>query len=1197
MATNSATGSFTSPGLNAIPEQQASLLRSALEAGRWLVTPLASLRLTVVLLAMAVFIVFVGTLAQSEKNMVEVIDAYFRSTIAWIELRVFFPPSFFPRMPQLPDAWGFWFPGGFLIGILMAVNLLAAHLVRFGVQARGIRLASGLAILALGLLMTWWVVDTGHNRQGLQGLREETIAPLWPWMKHALAVLAAGALGWLRFVRRPYARAGLAVAAAALGGTAAGLFATGDNFTPSWSSQRILWQLIIALAPAVTLLTGSILVFRKRAGIVVLHLGIALMMFSEFFVSRYAVEGRMTIREGETVNFVRDIRAVELAVIDPSDAENDQVITVPQPLLREGETIRHPELPFDIRVVRYLKNAVLRDVRPGEDNLSDTGVGQRFVAEVARASSGADTSGQVDLAAMYAELLDKDSGQSLGTVLLSQILSSQDIPEKVTVDGKPYDVSLRFKRNYKDYRIALKDVRKDDYLGTSTPRDYSSYIRLVDTNRGVDSDFRIWMNNPLRYAGETFYQSGYNRDRDGVEVTDLQVVTNTGWMMPYVGCMFVVVGMLAHFGLTLERFLTRRAQSESKALAEGASDLPVAAAPAGPGTEKTPWKNRLYWAVPVAVVVLAGLWIVSKARPSAELKAGMNLDEFGRLPVVYQARVKPLDTLARNSLQIISNRTNFKDRDGKTQPAIRWLLDVIAGTEEALEHRVFRIENLDVLETLGLTPRKGFRYAVNEFRDNIEQFEEQVEQARQMDVAQLSAYQRKLIELDRRLRRFTLLQASFRTIPYPPVPSDEEFRENPEQARAALEQIKRLMSETPRLHEMLARMEPPLAVPVGGEEGWLPYATAWNRAYLQRQILGQEPEEITVRWNRMLVAYASGDTKAFNDTVAQYQASLEDDPPGDARPALVGFEFFFNHFAPFYHAAVLYLLAFVLAVLGWLLTPLGWRRTLNHAALGLIVLTLLLHTFALAGRIAISGRPPVTNLYSSAVFIGWATVLLGIGLEWLYRLGIGNVIAAVSGFGTLLIAHFLSLDGDTFTVLQAVLDTQFWLATHVVCITLGYATTFVAGLLGVAYIVARADRWPGLGRELTRMTYGTLCFAIFFSFFGTVLGGLWADDSWGRFWGWDPKENGALMIVLWTALILHARWGGLVKQRGLAVLAVGGNIVTAWSWFGVNELGVGLHSYGFTEGVLRALGLFCLSQLAVMVWGMIRPSVSSPAVS
>ena len=142
-------------------------------------------------------------------------------------------------------------------------------------------------------------------------------------------------------------------------------------------------------------------------------------------------------------------------------------------------------------------------------------------------------------------------------------------------------------------------------------------------------------------------------------------------------------------------------------------------------------------------------------------------------------------------------------------------------------------------------------------------------------------------------------------------------------------------------------------------------------------------------------------------------------------------------------------------------------------------------------------------------------------------------------------------------------------------------------------LVYDTHRRKRLGRDkktlhdLYRCCYGAACFGILFSFVGTVLGGLWADDSWGRFWGWDPKENGALIIVLWNALVLHARFGGLVKDRGLAVLAVVGNIVTAWSWFGVNELKVGLHTYGFTEGVLMYLGLFVLSQLLIIGFGVI----------
>ena len=124
-----------------------------------------------------------------------------------------------------------------------------------------------------------------------------------------------------------------------------------------------------------------------------------------------------------------------------------------------------------------------------------------------------------------------------------------------------------------------------------------------------------------------------------------------------------------------------------------------------------------------------------------------------------------------------------------------------------------------------------------------------------------------------------------------------------------------------------------------------------------------------------------------------------------------------------------------------------------------------------------------------------------------------------------------------------------------------------------------------------RCIYGATCFGFLFSFVGTVLGGLWADDSWGRFWGWDPKENGALLIVIWNALMLHARWDGMVSGRGFAALAIGGNIVTAWSWFGTNELGIGMHSYGFTSGVLMWLTIYILLQFAFVGIDMIMRSL------
>jgi hypothetical protein len=144
---------------------------------------------------------------------------------------------------------------------------------------------------------------------------------------------------------------------------------------------------------------------------------------------------------------------------------------------------------------------------------------------------------------------------------------------------------------------------------------------------------------------------------------------------------------------------------------------------------------------------------------------------------------------------------------------------------------------------------------------------------------------------------------------------------------------------------------------------------------------------------------------------------------------------------------------------------------------------------------------------------------------------------------------------------------------------------FLAGMLAIIYVV-RGVFTTSLKKQtadsLARMTYGVVCFATLFSFVGTVLGGIWADQSWGRFWGWDPKENGAVLIVLWCAITLHARWGGFIRQRGLMIMALFGNIVTSFSWFGVNMLGVGLHSYGFMQKAFPWLVGFMISQLALM---------------
>ncbi len=1204
--------------------------------------PAASLRLTVVLFALSIFLILAGTFAQVDKDIWEVIGQYFRCWFARIPFSIFFPPSFVPEMPansdeisafgrlclsvmhglksmtqpaaptpELPNPSGpgFWFPGGKLIGLLLALNLVSAHAVRFKKQATGARLLAGLGAIAAGCGVTWFIIASAGNTRSFQTDPWIPYPVLWIGYVGLVGLLCLGSLyvtvmavqkSWretattiLEFAAR------LMVTVTVLLTLLFGwLLYSGSSARPSDSSMRILWQLTQGGFASAALMAGCWVVFGKRSGIVLLHSGIGLMMFYELHVALTAVETQMNLEEGETTAFVHDIRTFELAVIDKSKAGEERVTAIPRSMVKTDKTIDLPELPFRIEIRDVLHNSHLRSASSRDKNLATAGLGVEWFAEPKKPGSGTDSDSKVDMAAAYVTLTDRASNQPIGTYLVGMLLSMSHETDEIRVGDKTFELALRPKRFYKPFHFRLKDVRKEDYLGTTTPRNYASTVFIKDATRNVNEEKTIWMNNPLRFANETFYQSGYFQEKGtGIEHTTLSVVANSGWMMPYVACMLVAIGMLVHFLLLLVRFLMRSDSVQQSAgaarLAERLGMKPIAklTLAAIQIQAATPIAKQFDWpsiAAAATIVLVAGAYIIGRAVPPGSKLVDYDLYRFGQLPVVQDGRVKPLDSAAYSALLEISGRTHVEighGQDKRQIPAIQWLVDVISGAEVANEYEVFKVENLEVQETIGVKKREGMRYSRNEIRSREKEFREQVELARTVagkDRRSMSVYQRKVLELDTKLSTFDSLMFAFglhRLVEN--APDSEKLR---------------TFQMGMQFEPMLAKQGQPVfaVAPQDKDHEWQTLSGAWI-ADLFAHVREKKPESPAVlAWKEILSTYAdsqgSGENKKrpqdFNRAVTAYQKQLEDHPPRDLSLFATRFEAFFNHFRPFTHADRLYVLAFVIGACGWL----GWTQGFNRMAFWLLVSVLCLHTLALLGRIYISGRPPVTNLYSSAVFIGWGCVVLGLILELVFRLGIGNLIASVAGYATLLIADGLALKGDTFTVMQAVLDTNFWLSTHVTTITLGYATTYLAGLLGVVYVlrgVFTPSLTPEIGRDLNRMIYGTLCFSIFFSFVGTVLGGLWADDSWGRFWGWDPKENGALIIVLWNALVLHARWGGMVKERGMAVLAIGGNIFVSWSWWGVNELGAGLHSYGFTEGTVIKLGLFVLSQLVLIGIGSI----------
>src|SRR5262245_20535742 len=873
-------------------------IASPLDALAVVMRAFASLKLTVALFALGIFVVLVGTLAQQEANIGQVVPNYFHAWVMWVDVNLLFPKMFFPFMPRLPVP-PFPAPGGMTIGTLMAINLLAAHGWRFTIQAKGMRLLLGLIVMLIGLAVGLLIIWSGHNGSGFQA------KPPFSWNAFRTAFTVGSGLFWL-VLAIAFGAFGVAPMVQKVGKSAipfvelailtllgiplvaAGLaigygFMSGNR--PAHEAIRIVWQLMQGGLAGLILLVGCIMVFRKRGGMVLLHAGIGLLIFNELWVAMTARERQVFMQEGQTVDYLRDIRTVELAIVDRSAKETDEHVVVPRDLLLanyranqaggEAVYIDHKQLPVKIAVLKYFENADVEDLKPGEKSHATSGRGLQEKLVERRAGKGTDTDSKVDVPGAYVQIADKTSGKDLGTYLLSQFVDYQKTPErfgeKVAVGDKTYDVFLRFKREYKPYTMSLIDVRKDDYLASDTPRNYSSDVKISDPEVGVEESVHIKMNDPLRYRGDTFYQSGYQRLPDG-EATTLAVVLNRGWMIPYVACMIVVIGMVAHFLISVTRFIGRR---EAEELAAGdVIRAEVAQTPTGRSKKKNARNaagRPFNWSVVGLPALAAGLFVLmvgSALRQPEPKPQEMNYAAFGELPVAHLGRVKPLDTLARNALRALTiNSESAKTVGGKRIPAVQWLLEVISGSDESLEMPIIRIDSKEVRRVFDLPDRAGFAYAVKELQPKIGDFERQVEAAHKTEEDQRSVEQRRILELDERLKLYIMLVRAFTPPPeLPQIPSEEESKQNPGAIQRFIADYRAVMDRTTAA---MTAMKAPRAILVvqekdaKPEDAWQPYPLAYAKAALLTMI-GQEGDAATIGFNGIVGAYRKGDAAAFD---------------------------------------------------------------------------------------------------------------------------------------------------------------------------------------------------------------------------------------------------------------------------------------------------------------------------------------------
>ncbi len=298
----------------------------------------------------------------------------------------------------------------------------------------------------------------------------------------------------------------------------------------------------------------------SKAGMWIAHAGLVLLVLGEFVTSAFQVDSQLAVEEGQTVNFVESPRDLELAVIDTTDPAFDDVYSVPAARLAAGGEVKVPGTPVTLFVKRYFPNSDLTPAAPGDPpSLATQGVGASVTA---RERPPVTRDEEQNRAAAFVE--PRAGGRSYGTWLVSNALGA---PQSFTHEGRTYVLKMRNRREYLPFAVTLRKFSHDVYAGTNIPKNFSSLVRISNPGRHEERDVLIYMNQPLRYQGKTFYQASFGKN-DTLSI--LQVVENPGWLIPYISCVLVALGLVVHFAISLRRSARRRSQEQQgSAVLEG----------------------------------------------------------------------------------------------------------------------------------------------------------------------------------------------------------------------------------------------------------------------------------------------------------------------------------------------------------------------------------------------------------------------------------------------------------------------------------------------------------------------------------------------------------------------------------------------------------------------------------------------------
>ena len=642
---------------------------------------------------------------------------------------------------------------------------------------------------------------------------------------------------------------------------------------------------------------------------------------------------------------------------------------------------------------------------------------------------------------------------------------------------------------------------------------------------------------------------------------------------------------------------------------------------------------RMLRTLGAALVLLVGATAQDAGAPAWREKAYPEelVEAFRRLPVQDRGRVKPFFTYAKYLLMRLNERSELRLPDepqfhglaGEKLGPVEWAMDVLLHPQQADLYPAIVVTDRDVLDRVGLSAiagRKRDRYSFRDLAAGYDRIFELAREYRQVEEKHRDRLQNQVVYLHQDLYEYMTLRAAFDAARVRLPVGDSELLQAAfgkvddvrfseaapmsqrlvtalqamDGAREEKEGDEAWQGEFGALSNFLGRQYE--AAQRSSHLNWLPPADQREEAWMNfegvfDEIRTQGPKQHEPQIQALAKAEAVVDSVGDDAKLTAAGIAWVDHVTAMAAKRgeadkLVG-EVNYLRADYFYYALVLFIVGFAFVAMTWMAPR---SRLVAIPAWIFSGIATVLVIYGITVRSLLRERPPVTTLYETILLITGGAALLALIVEAILPRRIALSVGTVFGAGGMFLAQSYEAHKatDTFEQLQAVLDTNYYLAIHVTTVTYGYAVGLLAGFIGAVYLLAKLIRPSApysFYRTIGRIMYGCLCFGVLLSTFGTIMGGVWANDSWGRFWGWDPKENGALMIVLWELLILHARMGGYVRDFGIAMLAVLGNIIIAFSWWGVNLMGVGLHSYGFEAGLQTIVVSFYISQLAIVALG------------